>query len=251
MDNQENILGFPIAINDKKNCIDTILRWLKEDKRGRWLACANPHSIMVSRKDPLFAVALKNADLLVPDGIGIVLASRVLGGSISGRVTGTDIFQELSARLNSEGGWSYFFLGSTDQVLKKIECRMSNDYPAIKVVGTYSPPFKHEYSSEESDNIRRLINNSRPDVLWVGMTAPKQEKWILQNRDRLNVRFIGAVGAVFDYYSGNKKRANPVIQRLGLEWLPRFAREPGRLWKRNMVSSPLFLLHVFKERIFG
>jgi N-acetylglucosaminyldiphosphoundecaprenol N-acetyl-beta-D-mannosaminyltransferase len=154
----------------------------------------------------------------------------------------------LSAALNKEKGRRYFFLGSTEKNLIKIKEKMNEDYPNITVAGTYSPPFKPEFSEEENQLMIDAIIRARPDVLWVGMTAPKQEKWIFQNKDKLNVKFIGAIGAVFDFYSGNVKRSHPFFQKLGLEWLPRLLRQPRRLWRRNFISNPLFLLRVMQER---
>ncbi len=125
---------------------------------------------------------------------------------------------------------------------------MARDYPNIKVVGTYSPPFKDVYSRAELDEMIRAVNVAAPDVLWVGMTAPKQEKFIFENRERLNVKFAAAVGAVFDFYTGNVKRSHPWFLNHGLEWLPRLIQEPGRLWKRTFFSAPVFLFHVLKVR---
>ena len=113
----------------------------------------------------------------------------------------------------------------------------------------YSPPFKEVFSEEENRAMIEAVNRAGPDVLWVGMTAPKQEKWIYQNKDRLNVKFIGAIGAVFDFYAGTVKRPHPWFLDHGLEWLPRLLGEPRRLWKRMFVSAPLFMARVFAERI--
>jgi N-acetylglucosaminyldiphosphoundecaprenol N-acetyl-beta-D-mannosaminyltransferase len=123
---------------------------------------------------------------------------------------------------------------------------MAVDYPNVRVAGTYSPPFKKTYSKEEVDAMAAAINEAAPDVLWVGMTAPKQEKWIHDQRDRLNVKFAAAIGAVFDFYTGRVKRSHPAFQRLGLEWLPRLVQEPRRLWRRMFVSAPVFLFAVLR-----
>jgi N-acetylglucosaminyldiphosphoundecaprenol N-acetyl-beta-D-mannosaminyltransferase len=128
---------------------------------------------------------------------------------------------------------------------------MACDFPNITVAGCFSPPFQDEFSAEENHRIIEGINNSAPDVLWVGMTAPKQEKWIYQNRDKLHVKFIAAVGAVFDFYAGNVKRSHPWFLEHGMEWLPRLLQEPRRLWQRTFVSAPLFLLRVLRQRITG
>jgi len=186
----------------------------------------------------------------VSSGInGVVLASRILGGGIRERITGSDIFRELSRRLNDRGGASYFFLGSTEETLSAIETRLAGEFPGIRFAGAYSPPFKEVFSEEENRAMIEAVNRAGPDVLWVGMTAPKQEKWIYQNKDRLNVKFIGAIGAVFDFYAGTVKRPHPWFLDHGLEWLPRLLGEPRRLWKRMFISAPLFMARVLAERI--
>jgi N-acetylglucosaminyldiphosphoundecaprenol N-acetyl-beta-D-mannosaminyltransferase len=245
----ENIVGYPVAIITRVQAIQEIIRSLSSNDVPRYFVCANPHSLEVARKDAEFDLAIRNADLVVPDGVGIVIASRILGGSIRERVTGMDIFLGLSEALNKETGYSYFFLGSTEQNLIKIKEKMHADFPNITVAGTYSPLFKPEFSEEDNKLMVEAINQAEPDVLWVGMTAPKQEKWIQQNKDRLKVKFIGAIGAVFDFYTGNVKRAHPIFQKLGLEWLPRLLREPRRLWRRNFISNPSFLFRVIRHRL--
>ena len=154
----------------------------------------------------------------------------------------------LSNVLNKESKCSYFFLGSADENLAKIKDKMGVDFPNIEVVGTYSPPFKHEFNDEDNRRMVEAVNHARPDVLWVGMTAPKQEKWIYKHKDQLEVKFIGAIGAVFDFYTENVKRSHPIFQKFGLEWLPRLMREPGRLWQRNFISNPSFLLRVIRSK---
>ena len=125
---------------------------------------------------------------------------------------------------------------------------MAVDYPYIKFAGSYSPPYKPEFDEEDSRLMIDAVNKAAPDVLWVGMTAPKQEKWLYLHKDELDVKFMGAIGAVFDFYIGNIKRSHPFFQRIGLEWLPRLLQEPRRLFKRNFVSSPLFLWQVFLQK---
>lgn len=247
------ILDFNIDTFPVEGCVASIFESIAvggSHERGcKWLACLNPHSYAVSRGDPNFAEALRHADWLVPDGAGVVLASRLLGGEVRGRVTGSDIFYGLHKQMNAVGGMSVFFLGSTEETLKLIRERMQNDYPKVRVAGTYSPPFKPTYSAVELGEMIRAVNNSSADVLWVGMTAPKQEKWIFENRALLNVKFAAAIGAVFDFYTGRVKRSHPIFQRLGLEWLPRLLQEPSRLWRRMFISAPIFLWHVFLQKM--
>lgn len=244
----ENIIGYKVISQQQKQCIDLIRGWIDSGEIGKVFVCANPHSLVEAKDDPVFQQAIHNADLVTPDGVGIIIASKILGGKIRERVTGSDIFCGLSTELNKKMGKSYFFLGASEATLAAIKNKMAIEYPNIRFAGSYSPPYKPEFSAEESRKMVAAVNTVSPDVLWVGMTAPKQEKWIQQYRDQLNVKFIGAIGAVFDFYAGNVKRSHPVFQRLGLEWLPRLLQEPRRLFRRNFVSSPLFLMRVFQQR---
>ena len=186
----------------------------------------------------------------MPDGAGVVLASRILGGNIKQRVTGSDVFYGLNKRMNAAGSLRVFFMGSTNETLERIRERMADDYPNIKIVGTYSPPFKDVYSGAEVSAMVKAVNSAAPDVLWVGLSAPKQEKFILENRARLNVKFVAAIGAVFDFYSGNVKRdSDSWFVSHGMEWLPRLLQEPKRLWRRMFFSAPVFMWHVVKEKV--
>lgn len=249
---KELILGYEIDSFSVEECVTSIFDVVNIGHVGLdrcvWLACINPHSYVVSLDDEQFELALRDANWLVPDGIGIVLASLLLKGSIQERVTGSDIFLGLNQYMNAERGMSVFFLGSTEETLELIRQRMKLDYPHIRIVGTYSPPFKQNYSPAELEDMISAINAVEPDVLWVGLTAPKQEKWIYANRNRLNVRFVGAVGAVFDFYARRVQRSPLFFQRVGLEWLPRLVQQPTRLWRRMFLSAPIFLWHVFKAR---
>jgi N-acetylglucosaminyldiphosphoundecaprenol N-acetyl-beta-D-mannosaminyltransferase len=243
-----DILGYAISHAGLRHDVAVISGWLETRRATRYLACANPHSLVVAARDHLFRDALHNADMLIPDGAGIVIAARILNKPIHERVAGFELFKGLSDHVSQNGGARYFFLGSSMQVLDLIVTRLQREYPYITVCGIYSPPFTDVFSDSDNARMIEAINQAAPDVLWVGMTAPKQEKWIYQNRDTLKVPFIAAIGAVFDFYAGTRKRSSPFWQRLGLEWLPRLLREPGRLWERNLKSTPIFLWWVIKEK---
>ena len=247
---KREILGYQVEGSRLDACVEALARALDEPTR-RWLACLNPHSYVVALQDDAFARALRDADWLLPDGVGVVIAARVLGRDVPERVTGPDVFLALHARLDRERpGTRVFFLGGTEDTLTRIEARMKADHPRLVVAGTYSPPFRPAWSDAEIDEMVRLVNAARPDLLWVGLTAPKQEKWIHETLPRLEVRVAGAVGAVFDFYAGTVKRSPVVFRRLGLEWLPRLAQQPRRLWRRMGHSAPVFLWHVARAR-FG
>lgn len=247
----ETILGYSVAAASPVALVEELIEDIGGATEPFWLACLNPHSSQMAMSDSAADEALKAADILIPDGVGIVLASRIMGGGIRERITGSDIFRELSRRLNDQGGVAYFFLGSSEKTLATIEARLAREYPNNRFVGAYSPPFAEFFSETQNHSMIAAVNQAAPDVLWVGMTAPKQEKWIHQNKDKLNVKFIGAVGAVFDFYAGNVKRSQPWFLEHGLEWLPRLFQEPRRLWKRTVISAPLFLLRVLRQRITG
>ena len=244
----ESILGYPVRTDSVEAIADDICASIKQESDFRWLSCLNPHSYSVARENNSFSTVLKEADWLIPDGVGIVLASRIFRGEIRGRVTGSDVFKGVHERLNTIGG-SVFFLGSTEGTLGDMRERLSEDYPNVRIVGTYSPPFKQSFDKMDNDAMVAAINKVAPDVLWVGLTSPKQDLWIYSNRHRLNVKFAAGVGAVFDFYAGHIERSHPIFQRMGLEWLPRLLREPRRLWRRMFVSAPIFLWDVVK-RVF-
>lgn len=251
-----SMLGYEICREPSKRLseamADHLRDWRSGDVPSKWLACMNPHSYVQARSSPDASAALRSADWLLPDGAGIVLASRMFDAEIRERVTGADIFFGVQDELSRRGGGRVFFLGSTEMTLAKILSKMAEDYPNIEVVGTYSPPYLPEFSPVETAKMVTCINAAKPDILWVGMTAPKQEMWISDNLTQLDVGVAGGIGAVFDFYVGNIRRSPEVFQRYHLEWLPRLLQEPRRLWRRTLVSMPIFLWDVCRQRLgFG
>jgi len=251
MSNAENILGYKVSSDDLDVIVDEIFKKNVTQRNAGVMACLNPHSYVVAKSDKLFSDALHDADILLPDGVGIIYASKILQRKISQRIAGNDLFTAVMKRADSLGGKSVFFLGSTKDVLLKIEKRVFEDYPNLKKIGSFSPPFSQAFAPEENQEMIDKINLFKPDILWVGMTAPKQEKWIFENKNKLDAGFIGAIGAVFDFYAGTKYRAPEWVCSLGLEWLPRLLMEPRRLWRRNLHSSPAFLWDVMVDRFVG
>ena len=237
-------------------CIDSPEKIAREaigvggNVRGRWFACLNPHSYVVALEDVEYRDALNCSDWLLPDGIGIVVASKILGCGVSRRVTGWDVFRAVMNEIeDGRTGHRVFFLGSTDDVLDKVVARARHEYPHVTIAGRLSPPFVDCFDAETSRQICEVILESAADVLWVAMTAPKQEKWLASHISATDVRFAGAVGAVFDFYAGTVRRSGRVWQRLGLEWLPRLVQEPRRLWRRTFISAPIFAWRVLKLRL--
>jgi N-acetylglucosaminyldiphosphoundecaprenol N-acetyl-beta-D-mannosaminyltransferase len=236
-----DVLGYAVTSTTPDACAESVLRWIDSGTRCRWVACMNPHSYVVARGDPRFREALRSADALLPDGVGIVLASRLLGRTVTRRVTGSDLFHAVMEAVDRRGSTRVFFLGASDETLAIIRDKVRAEFPGVILAGSHAPPFKPEFSAAERAAMIAAINAAAPDVLWVGMTAPKQELWLHDNLDRLEVKVAGAIGAAFDFYAGRAKRSSAVFQHLGLEWLPRLVREPRRLWKRTFVSAPIFL----------
>ena len=207
----------------------------------------NAHSFNVAQKDDLFAEALAKGDYLIPDGASVVKACRWLKtkSQPKERIAGWDLFS-FEMRKNSKG--RVMFMGSSEQVLTLIRKRAAIDYPYMEVV-TYSPPFKSEFSEKDNEAIIKAINDANPDLLWIGMTAPKQEKWTFAHWRELDIHcHVGTIGAVFDFYAGTAKRAPQWWQEHSLEWLYRLVNEPKRMWRRYVIGNPLFIYNVLKEK---
>ena len=209
--------------------------------------CMNPHSFVKALDDNEFRTALERSDILLPDGEGICMALNRWGGKKVGKIAGDDLHRFLLEKVSAHNGKVYY-MGSTESVLSKISERLGNEYPDL-TVRTHSPSFCEKLSDEESKSIINDINAFSPDVLFVSMTAPKQEKWVELHRDKLTTpKVIASIGAVFDFYAGTVKRAPQWAVRMKLEWLFRLLKEPRRMWERNFVSTPRYLRWIWKHR---
>ena len=218
----------------------------------------NAHSYNTAQTDEAFAEALSKGDYLIADGASIVKACRWLKAKSQPkeRIAGWDLFsfemdnlerksEKLKAK--SEKCLRVMFLGSSEKVLSLIRERAAVDYPNLEVV-TYSPPYKPEFSDEDNRAMIRVINDANPDLLWIGMTAPKQEKWTYKHWNELNIHcHCGTIGAVFDFYARTVKRAPLGWQRNSLEWLFRLLMEPRRMWRRYIIGNAKFLYYIYKE----
>lgn len=215
----------------------------------------NAHSFNTAQKDDAFAEALKNGDYLIPDGASILKACYFLKAKSQPkeRIAGWDLFSFEMQRLSDKAGktnekLSVMFMGSSEKVLGLIRERAAVDYPNLEIV-TYSPPYKSEFSEEDNAAIIKAINNANPDLLWIGMTAPKQEKWTYKHWKDLNIHcHVGTIGAVFDFYAGTAKRAPKWWQEHSLEWLYRLCIEPKRMWRRYVLGNPLFVYNIIREK---
>lgn len=206
----------------------------------------NAHSYNTLKEDADFRRALQSSDILLPDGISVVLAIRLLKGMKIKKIAGYDLFLFEMKRVHEQGG-RCFFLGSSRNTLDLITERAQNEYPGIQVY-SYSPPFKSQFSEEENRAMIDAVNEIVPDVLFIGMTAPKQEKWSYQYFEQLNAGHICSIGAVFDFYAGTVKRAPQWMIDIGMEWFYRLVREPHRMWRRYLIGNSRFVIEVLKEK---
>lgn len=206
----------------------------------------NQYSFCIAEEDKAFKQALNDSDVLLPDGVGIVLALKFTTGQSIRKISGTDMHNHLLVKLNASHG-KCFYMGSSENTLLKIKQRLAIEYPNI-TCETYSPPYTACFSELENDQIINKINQFNPDVLFVGMTAPKQEKWSMEQKNRINSKLICSIGAVFDFFAGTVERPGKVWINLGLEWFIRLCSEPKRMWKRYLIYGPIFLFILCKEK---
>lgn len=205
----------------------------------------NAHSYNLTQQDTLFKESLSNSEVLLPDGISVVWAYKLLTGNKVKKIAGADLFHYEMERLQKIKG-SCFFLGSSESTLTQIKERTAQAYPNVRV-HTFSPPFKEEFSKVDNNAMVHAINAVQPEVLFVGMTAPKQEKWAYQHFEQLQVGHVCCIGAVFDFYAGTVQRAPLWMIKLGLEWFFRLVSEPKRMWRRYLIGNTLFVYYIFLE----
>lgn len=230
-------------------------------KEGKLLInTINAHSYNTARKDALFAEALSCGDVLIPDGVSVVKACKWIHAKSQPkeRIAGWDLFTFEMNKLEKEsakdmeqdngaGKKTVMFMGSSQKVLDLIVKKAAEVYPHLNVK-TYSPPYKPEFSDEDNHAIIEAIHKANPDLLWIGMTAPKQEKWTYSHWNQLNIHcHVGTIGAVFDFFAGTVERAPEWWQQHGLEWLYRLMKEPKRMWRRYIIGNTLFLWNMLKE----
>jgi N-acetylglucosaminyldiphosphoundecaprenol N-acetyl-beta-D-mannosaminyltransferase len=207
----------------------------------------NTYSYCIAERDSDFKKALKMSSILLPDGVGIVIALKLFTGKWVKKIAGADVHKTLLTELNERAG-TCFYLGASQETLQKIQERLNREYPNIKA-GFYSPPYKDRFSEQENMEMIDVVNMFKPDVLFVGMTAPKQEKWAFAHKELLDAKIICSIGAVFDFYAGTVKRPKPIWINLGLEWFVRLVREPKRLWKRTLFYGPLFFCKILQKKL--
>jgi N-acetylglucosaminyldiphosphoundecaprenol N-acetyl-beta-D-mannosaminyltransferase len=240
------VLGSRVHIIRLHDVVNQMSKWIRQNERTcRQIVVTGFHGIWEAYQDAHFRDILNSADLWIPDGIAPVWIARCKGFAGAVRTPGMDLMKAFFEMAAKEG-YSSFFYGDTAETLAKLRENLKTEYPAHRIAGTFSPPFR-TLTREEDDEIIDVINRSKPDVLWVGLGLPKQERWIFGQRYRLKVPVAVGVGAAFGFLSGRVKRAPDWLGNLGLEWLWRFIEEPKKLWRRDLIDGPRFIWHVLRE----
>ena len=239
-----NILGVEIAAIN----MEWLLAYLKNNLKhmyGKYICVSNVHTTVMSYENQEYRQVQNDAWLALPDGKPLSVVCKKRGFDAAARVTGPDLMGQIFA-LSEENGYRHYFYGSTKETLKVLEGKLRENYPKLQIAGMYSPPFR-AVSEQEDAEIVKNINETKPDFVWVGLGAPKQEMWMKEHEDKINGLMVG-VGAGFDYYAGNIKRAPRWMQSLCLEWLYRLMQEPRRLFKRYITTNFKFVWLIIRGK---
>ncbi|MBI1171371.1 WecB/TagA/CpsF family glycosyltransferase [bacterium] len=233
-----NILGVAVAALDLEGAVDLVIEAVTSRRRGYVCVCG-AHGLIECQSDPELRRIHNQAMAVVADGMPLVWALHGNGHPDAGRVYGPDLMRAVFAR-GTATGLRHFLYGTTPKNLLELEMRLRRMYPGCQIVGAYAPPFRALTAAEE-DEVGTLINAARAEVVWVGLSTPKQERWMARMRDRLEAPILLGVGAAFDFIGGNKAGAPKLLQRAGLEWAYRLLTEPRRLWRRYARVVPGYL----------
>jgi N-acetylglucosaminyldiphosphoundecaprenol N-acetyl-beta-D-mannosaminyltransferase len=237
------VLGVAINAVQIPDVVAQMERWIFEGDTCHFIAVTGMHGVTEAHHQPSFKHVLNSADMVVPDGMPIVWLGRWYGYPLKRRVYGPELMQSFCQDTCSK--YRHFFYGGSPSVATLLARTLQEKY-GISVVGSYSPPFR-ALSKEEDQEIVALINAAKPDVLWIGLSTPKQERWMYEHRAALRVPVVIGVGAAFDFNSGRVRQAPRWMRESGLEWLFRLVQEPRRLWRRYLIYGTEFVLNVIAE----
>jgi N-acetylglucosaminyldiphosphoundecaprenol N-acetyl-beta-D-mannosaminyltransferase len=241
-----DVLGVWVDATDPAGAMAHVKMWLARRER-QYVCFANVHSVMEAHRDPSLRAIYNAAGLTVPDGMPLVWAARARGRRGVRRVYGPDFMLQLCDEA-ARGGWSCYFYGGRPGVAARLEEQLVRRFPGLRSAGTYAPPFG-SLSTEEAREAVARINRARPDIVFVGLGCPKQERWMAAHRAQLDAPLLAGVGAAFDFAAGRVRQAPRWMMRAGLEWLFRLLQEPGRLWYRYLVYNPLFVAHFLLQTV--
>jgi len=242
------LLGSEIHILDIAGITRQFENWIEDYNTFRvcrQVVVTGFHGIWEAFQNPSIKKILNSADLWIPDGASFAVIARKKGFPPFVKIASSDFIRTFFQVANLKG-YNSFFYGDTQKTLAALKANLENEYPGHKITGIFSPPFR-PLTKEEDRSIIDMINKSRPDVLWVGLGCPKQDIWIYEHKEKLDVPVAVGVGAAFSFFAGTVKRAPGWIEKSGFEWLWRFTQEPKKLWKRDFVDGPRFLFHVALE----
>ena len=240
-----DVLGVEVSATDLDTAVAEIARWRRSGER-RYVCVTGVHGVMESVRDPDLRDIHNRSGLTVTDGMPLVWCCRSAGLANTKRVYGPDLMLALAAKAPALGLKSYFY-GGAPGVAEQLAERLEERFPGFQTVGTFSPPFR-ELTQDEADEVVDAINRSGADLVWVGLSTPKQERWMDAMRSRLDASALLGVGAAFDIHAGRLRQAPPWLQRHGLEWAFRLAVEPRRLWRRYLRNNPAFVLRIVRRR---
>lgn len=240
-----DVLGVGISAINMGMAVEAVNGWIEAGER-HYVCVTGVHGVMESQSDALLRDIHNRSGLTTPDGVPMVWAGKAAGAHWMERVYGPDLMLEVLARAE-ERGWSSFFYGGAEGVPELLADRLRERFPGLKVAGAYSPPFRPLTEDEERE-VAAMINESGATLVWVGLSTPKQERWMYQFRSLLDSPLLFGVGAAFDFHAGRIDQAPPWMQRNGLEWLYRLFKEPRRLWRRYLTNNPRFVVSVLRRR---
>lgn len=244
-----NVLDIKMFDKNLSHAIEIINEELKKGRENRMISATGAHGIVHSKKDPEFKSILNQFFFNLPDGMPVVWVGRLKGSKEMERCCGADFFNEMMKSSNNRG-INHYFCGGKTGIPEKLKEVWLAKYGYLNIVGTYSPPF-YEMSEEEIVELAREINSKKTDILWIGISTPKQEKFAYRLSRYTDVHFICTVGAAFDFHVGHVRQAPRWIQNIGMEWMFRLILEPRRLWKRYSRIVPLFIIYNFLEYLRG
>ncbi len=243
---RNNILGVGVSAVNMDQALAAIDSWIARQNHN-YACVTGVHGVMESQRDEGLRFIHNVAGLVTPDGMPLVWISRLKGFSKVDRVYGPDLMLAVCKR-SVAMGYKHFLYGGAEGVTEKLAERLQCRFPLLEIAGTYSPPFR-PLTEEEDTQIIQMINDANPDIVWIGLSTPKQEYWMAKHIDRLTASVLIGVGAAFDFLAGTKKQAPRWMQRSGLEWFFRLITEPRRLWRRYLINNPSFLWLIMLQAI--
>jgi len=241
-----NVLGVGISAVNLDSAAELINRWIST-RQNQYVCITGVHGVMESQSDPILRQIHNKAGMVTPDGMPMVWLNKMAGNSNVGRVYGPDLMLKL-CREGRERGIRHYFYGGAQGVASLLAASLQSRFPGLNVAGTYCPPFRTMTDAEDAQVISQ-INSANADIVWVGLSTPKQEFWMSSHLGRINAPVMIGVGAAFDFHAGLKRQAPAWMRKSGLEWLYRLCTEPRRLWKRYLKNNPLFVIYLLLSKL--